>query len=270
VFAFLTGAGLPVYGGQIGLSTDTVVDTALAGDLARATCASPFATDPAAWRIAGRKVWNWGEKHLAIRNSATVAAELDRQQPVQSIVARLQQAQPARVAIIGHSFTMGNHWASPGSFTTISSALLQREHVRIETRHYSAGGLTASRAWRRFGREALDWRPDVALLVVAVRNDDDVSALTSMVTALDEAGAKVLMFDELGDPTERNEAMRARRLEAARTAGARILPIADRLASAPDRGAFLSLDGIHMTEPYHRLVALAWLEALADTLVPTR
>ncbi len=269
-FAFLIGAGLPVYGGQIGLSADAVVDTALATELAGATCAAPFATDAAAWRIAGRKIWNWGEKHLGIRNAATVAAELESEPGTRASLARLKQVPPARVAVIGHSFTMGNHWASPGSFTTITARLLERAHVPVETRHYSAGGLTATRAWRRFGREALEWHPDVALIVVAVRNGEDVNALRSMIGALREAGARVLMFDELGDPTERNEAMRGRRVEAARAAGARILPIADRLASAPDRGDFLSLDEIHMTEPYHRLVASAWLEALADTLVPAR
>jgi hypothetical protein len=265
--AFLIGAGFPVYGGQIGLSEATVVDESLATELADAGCAAPFATDAGAWRIAGRKVWNWGEKHLGIRNAATVATELDAVPAVRTTLARLTQAMPTRVAVIGHSFTIGNHWASPGSFTTIAAALLERAHAPIQTRHYSAGGLRATRAWRRFGREALDWRPDVALLVVAVRDDDDVSALGSMIGALREAGARVLMFDELGDPTERDESMRARRLDKARAAGARIVPIANRLASAPDRAAFLSLDGIHMTEPYHRLVATAWLEALADTLV---
>jgi hypothetical protein len=267
-FAFLIGAGLPVYGGQIGLSSDAVVDEGLANELATASCASPFPTGAAEWRIAGRKIWNWGQKHLGVRNAATVASELDAQPATRAIIARLKQAPSARVAVIGHSFTMGNHWASPGSFTTIGAALLEREHVPIQTRHYSAGGLTATRAWRHFGREALEWHPDVALVVAAVRTDDDVSALGSLITALREGGTRVVMFDELGDPTEHDERMRARRLEAARAAGARIVPIADRLAAAPDRAAFLSLDGIHMTEPYHRLVASAWLEALADTLVP--
>jgi hypothetical protein len=35
------------------------------------------------------------------------------------------------------------------------------------------------------------------------------------------------------------------------------------LAAAPGRERFLCLDGIHMTEPYHRLMAKEWLRFLA-------
>ena len=163
---------------------------------------------------------------------------------------------------------MGNHWASPGSFTTIASAILAEARTPLATRQYSAGGLTAVRAWKTFGADAVSWRPDVALLVVAVRTDADVEALRTLVSALAAAGTTVLMFDDVGDPTDGDAVQRARRLDAARAAGVRILPVADRLAASPQRASFLSLDGIHMTEPYHRLMAVAWLEALADVVVP--
>jgi hypothetical protein len=35
------------------------------------------------------------------------------------------------------------------------------------------------------------------------------------------------------------------------------------LLNAPERDRFLCLDGIHMTEPYHRLMAKEWLKLLA-------
>jgi hypothetical protein len=35
------------------------------------------------------------------------------------------------------------------------------------------------------------------------------------------------------------------------------------LAASPDRGRFVCLDEIHMTEPYHRLMATQWLKYLA-------
>ena len=136
----------------------------------------------------------------------------------------------------------------------------------METRHYSAGGLTATRAVRTFEREVVEWQPKVTLLVVAVRNDEDLSALARLIASLRGAGSSVVMFDSVGDSAERDDAMRSRRNEAARTSGAVIVPAADRLAAAPDRAKFLSLDGIHMTEPYHRLMALAWLEALDQAL----
>ena len=60
--------------------------------------------------------------------------------------------------------------------------------------------------------------------------------------------------------------MRSRRLDAARAGGAIIVPVQERLAAAPDRAGFLSMDGIHMKEPYHRLMALAWLEAVDRAL----
>ena len=34
------------------------------------------------------------------------------------------------------------------------------------------------------------------------------------------------------------------------------------LSSSPDRARFVCLDGIHMTEPYHRLMAKEWLKFL--------
>lgn len=266
--AFLIELGMPVYVGQLGLRGDDGSHAALGAELAASTCTAPFATDAAAWRDAGRKVWNWGEKHLGIRDATVVAAELAHRPDVRAAVGRLRASPPSRVAVVGHSFTMGNHWASPGSFTTIAAAVLARAHVPIETRHYSAGGLTATRAWRTFGREVLEWHPDAALVAVAVRTDEDLTALGTLITALRREGTQVLLFDELGDPTERDAAMAARRIDAARTAGARVIPVARRLAASPARTRFLSLDGIHMTEPYHRLMAVAWLEALADATVP--
>jgi hypothetical protein len=41
-----------------------------------------------------------------------------------------------------------------------------------------------------------------------------------------------------------------------------VIEVSRLLASAPDRDRFLCLDGIHMTEPYHRLMAKQWLEFL--------
>ena len=64
--------------------------------------------------------------------------------------------------------------------------------------------------------------------------------------------------------------MRVRRLETAKAAGVVIVPVAAELDASPGEADFLSLDGIHMKEPYHRLMAAAWLEALANILTTTR
>jgi hypothetical protein len=50
--------------------------------------------------------------------------------------------------------------------------------------------------------------------------------------------------------------------------GITVVEVADLLASAPDRDRFLSLDGIHMTEPYHRLMAKEWLKLLVGARGP--
>jgi len=42
-----------------------------------------------------------------------------------------------------------------------------------------------------------------------------------------------------------------------------VIEVGDILANAPDRSKFMCLDGIHMTEPYHRLMAKEWLKYLA-------
>jgi hypothetical protein len=47
-----------------------------------------------------------------------------------------------------------------------------------------------------------------------------------------------------------------------------VVEVASRLATAPDRERFLSLDGIHMTEPYHRLMAREWLKLLVNARGP--
>ena len=41
------------------------------------------------------------------------------------------------------------------------------------------------------------------------------------------------------------------------------------IAAAPDRDRFLCLDGIHMTEPYHRLMAKEWLKLLVGAREPS-
>ena len=89
-FAFFIGLGLPVYAGQLGLPGDDASLAAFGATLAPLTCAAPFATDANAWRDAGRKVWNWGEKHLGVRDASVVARELSTTPEVRRLVNRLR------------------------------------------------------------------------------------------------------------------------------------------------------------------------------------
>jgi hypothetical protein len=67
LFAFYIGLGLAVYVGQFGLR-DTDADFLAAGrELEGPPCSSRVGLSAGEWRIAGRKIWNWGEKNLPIR-----------------------------------------------------------------------------------------------------------------------------------------------------------------------------------------------------------
>ncbi len=72
----------------------------------------------------------------------------------------------------------------------------------------------------------------------------------------------MLTFDDVHDPKGTANALREQELAVARETGMTVIEVNALLAAAPDRERFLCLDGIHMTEPYHRLMAKQWLKFL--------
>lgn len=263
-FAFYIGLGLPVYVGQLGLPGGDDDFLAAGREPGRRACASPYATDAAAWQLAGRKVWNWGEKHLRIRDGGVLAAELLRERDVRALVSRVRAVPAQKIAVVGHSFTMGQHWSSPSSFVPVVTEIFRRVNPRVEFRQFERGGLTASRARQRFYQGVLDWEPDKVLLVVMTRTDEDYAALRVMAEGFKAAGVEVFMFDDIHDPeTVSKPGTSARAVKVARGAGIRVIEVGALLAAAPDRGRFVSLDRVHMTEPYHRLMAKEWLKLVA-------
>jgi hypothetical protein len=261
-FAFYIGLGFPVYVGQFNLPGSDEALLKTGQQLATKTCASPFETDAAAWQIAGRKIWNWGEKNLHIRDEKVLASELLREPEVKAELPRLRQLPAQRIAVIGHSFTMGLHWSSPSSFVPIVIDIFRRENPKIEFNQFAAGGLTASRAKQRFYQSVLDWKPDRVLLVVMTRTDEDYDALKQLGEGFGALGIKTSMFDEVHDPASVKPGTVEKAIKVARAAGIEIIEVGSVLASAPDRAKFVCLDGIHMTEPYHRLMAKEWLKFL--------
>jgi hypothetical protein len=261
-FAFYIGLGLPVYIGQLKLPGSDEAMLKIGQQLAPRTCASPFETDAAAWQIAGRKIWNWGEKNLHIRDEKVLASELLRESDVQVLLPRLRQLPAQRIAVIGHSFTMGLHWSSPSSFVPIVIDIFRRENAKVEFKQFAGGGLTASRAKQRFYQSVLDWKPDKVLLVVMTRTDDDYDSLKQLGEGFRASGIKTSMFDEVHDPASVNPDAVERAVKVARAAGIEIIEVGKILSAAPDRAKFVCLDGIHMTEPYHRLMAKEWLKFL--------
>jgi hypothetical protein len=262
-YAFYIGLGLPVYTGQFNLPGDDTALLAVGRQLAAQTCASPFDTDAAAWQIAGRKIWNWGEKNLHIRDEKVLAAELLREPEVKALMPRLRALPAQRIAVIGHSFTMGQHWSSPSSFVPIVIDVFRRENPKVEFRQFAAGGLSASRTKERFYQSVMEWKPDKVLLVVMTRTDEDYEALRQLGEGFGAAGIRAYMFDEVHDPASVKPGTVERAVRTARAAGIAVIEVGNVLRFAPDRASFVCLDGIHMKEPYHRLMAKEWLKYLA-------
>jgi hypothetical protein len=263
LYRFYIGLGLPVYIGQFGLpgSDDDLLQTGRR--LEGKACKSPVGLGAADWQIAGRKIWNWGEKNLHIRDEHVLAKELLAEPDVARLVPTLKTMSPQRIAVIGHSFTMGLHWSSPSAFVPIVAAIFERENPKVAFRLFQAGGLTSSRALKRFYQDALAWKPDQVLLVAMNRTDEDFDALKTMGGGFAAAGVRMCIFDNLLDPQANDPAKLSREMEVARAAGVTIVSVGPILEASPDRAQFLCLDAVHMREPYHRLMAKEWLAFLA-------
>jgi hypothetical protein len=259
LFSFYIGLGLPVYLGQLGLPGTDAAFLAMGRELEGKSCPSPVGTSALEWQIAGRKNWNWGEKNLGIRDDQVLAKELLEEPDVKALIPRIQAMPAQRIAVIGHSFTMQLHWSTPGSFVPVVTAIFARENPKVEFRQFQGGGLTATRAYRSFYEAALAWKPGKVLFVVMNRTAEDLENFARMGRGFAQAGTQVLTFDDVHDPDASDPAMVAREVAAARAAGMTVIEVGAVLSASPDRGRFLCLDHIHMTEPYHRLMAKQWL-----------
>ena len=118
------------------------------------------------------------------------------------------------------------------------------------------------------------WGPGVTSAAGAFHYVDDriadiIEGLEPGPAVIRDASEPRLRLLDLGCGVGASLCHIARRLDASGT-GITLSPVQARLAAAPDRGGFLSMDGIHMKEPYHRLMALAWLEALEPALSAAR
>jgi hypothetical protein len=268
-FAFYAGLGLPVYLGQLGLPGTDADLLAMGRALEGRSCPSPFGTTAAEWQIVGRKNWNWGEKILGIRDDKVLAKELLEESEVKALLPRIKAMSARKVAVIGHSFTMQLHWSTPGAFVPIVTAIFARLNPRVEVRQFQGGGLTSSRALNRFFAEALAWKPDIVLFVVANRTAEDVEAFRQMGRGFIAGGATVYTFDNVRVLAAARPGEPARDAVAARESGMTVVEVDALIASAPGVDRFLCLDGIHMTEPYHRLMAKEWLKLLVGARGPT-
>jgi len=268
LYTLYVALGLPAHTAQLGLPARTDEEFLSIGrELAPQLCGCPFKTSPAVLQMQLRKMWNWGHRHTGERDRFVVARELLQEPAVAALTPRLKALPAQKIAVVGHSYTMDVHWASPSAAVPIAAALLREVNPKIEVRQWQAGGMSAGRAdCRKFCEEALAWKPNRILLVVGVQTPADVAALEKEVQAFRSAGIPVAMFDTLHGNLEmknRHDAEAQSVRELAVRTGMTVIPLGQRIDAAPERAHFVSLDGIHMTEPYHRLMATAWLEYLA-------
>ncbi|MFB3891348.1 MAG: hypothetical protein ACE15C_04915 [Phycisphaerae bacterium] len=261
LFDFYIAAGLPVYIGQLGLR-GTDADMLRAGrKLAPRTCPSPFDTSAPAWQIAGRKVWNWGQKKLHIRDDKVLARELLLSKDIRPLTAKLRAMPAQRIAIIGHSFTNDMHFCSPSSFTQIVAAIFGRVNPGVEFRHWTYGSMTATQAREMFFQEVTLWKPAKVFLFVLLPTDADKAAMRKMAADFAAAGAETWVFPHNG-PRPYNNVKEVR--EFAKAGGIRLADFVDAVDACPDKDKFVCLDGVHMTEPYHVAMAKELLKLLAS------
>lgn len=263
---------LPLYLGEMGVADKTDEELLAFGkEIAPKLCKCPFAATPEAMQILGRKMHNWGQRYAGIRDKTVLAKELLAEKDVQALLPAIQKMPAQKIAVIGHSFTMDVHWASPSAFVPVVGEMLRLTNPKVEVRQWQAGGLSAVRAYSRekFYEQALAWKPDRVLLVLADSGQENQKAMQAMIDGFTSAGIEVMTFDRLwpARPTTRPTSQPASAVASAppTTAPAakpRIIEVGQVLAQSPDREKFIALDGIHMTEPYHRLMAKEWLKFL--------
>jgi photosystem II stability/assembly factor-like uncharacterized protein len=258
LYRFYIALGLPVYVGSFGLPGSDADFLAVGRTLEAQACDSPVGLSAAEWQIAGRKIWNWGEKNQHIRDARVVGEELLAEPDVSALVPKMKAMKPQRVAVVGHSFTMDLHWSSPSAFVPIVSAMFAVENPGFEFRQFQGGGLTYSRARKSFYDDVLAWKPDVVLVVALYRTDEDLRALHEMGEGFRAAGIKAYVFDDVHDPDAADPAKLQKEHETAKASGFTIVEVAGLLGGKD----FYCLDKVHMKEPYHRLMAKEWLKLL--------
>jgi hypothetical protein len=252
---------LPVYVGQLGLPGSDADFLAAAQKLAGKSCASPVDLTVPAWQIAGRKIWNWGEKNLHIHDANTIAKDMLADPQIAKLIPAMKALPAEKIVILGHSFTMDQHWASPSAFVPIVTAMFALENPRIQFWQGSAGGQTYSRAYRNYYATALASKPNIVLFVLTNRTPADVEALKTMAAGFRAIGARVMIFDDVQD-SHTEETSPERTALIAKEAGVEIIPASAILNAAPNHDSFPCMDGIHKKEPYHRLMATLWLNAI--------
>ena len=167
-----------------------------------------------------------------------------------------------KIAVIGHSFTMDLHWSSPSAFVPIVTAMFAAENPKVEFRQFQGGGLTSSRAYKNFFADAVAWKPDTRPARGHQPHRRGPGRLRKMGEGLRRPGLACSCSTTSTTRTRPIPPSAVKEAAVAKDAGITVVEVSRVLAASPDRPRFFCLDHIHMTEPYHRLMAKEWLKVL--------
>jgi len=261
VFSVYHAAGLPVYMGELAINYDTPQFVMLGNELAPQCCASPFGTSADAWQMACRKLQNWGEQCTGKVTADTYAREVLEKSLAKECVSVIQAMPAQKICVIGHEFTMSTYWSSPASFTDIAAELIHGLNPKVEFCAFQKEGLDAQAALQLFADKAVATKPDKVLLVLSAAQEiEPLDALIKKVTA---SGAKVYVFDSLrADDVDAIGNCSDDVAQAAAASGATIIEVRKLLKAHLLRNDFVSLDGVHMTPVYHKVMATEWVKFL--------
>ena len=97
---------------------------------------------------------------------------------------------------------------------------------------------------------------------------EDPDTVRELLAERNLLSAGSFVFDDLHDPDTADPARLAKEWATGRASGITIVEVSRLLSAAPDRARFVCLDGIHLTEPWHRLMAKEWLKLLVGARGP--
>jgi hypothetical protein len=171
---------------------------------------------------------------------------------------------PQTIAVVGHSFTMNEHWSSAASFTGTVAAAFRLVNPQVKVVHYTAGGMSMTGAKQRFLDALLRDKPNVVFFACGMWGKGDLDALADMTKQLHEVGAQVWCLDRLDSlgGASRDAAMEKLR-EVARAGGITLIEVGPLLDGHPQRTMFMCLDRVHMTPVWHKFMAGELLKFIA-------
>lgn len=227
--------------------------------MAEETCPSPFATDAASWQITGMKLVHWIGKKAGTCDHRTIAAELMGQAEVQTLLPGLKKIPAQRIAVVGHSYTMFVQWSTPAPFTWIAKGVLEKVNPGVSFLHLGGGSMQPGTAMRLYRDIVLEYKPAQVYFYLVVTTDQDVTDLALLVRTFANAGIACNAFTQRYAKDYQNvDCLK----QVASLAPLRIVDIEGALQSRFPNKDFMSLDGIHPIELYHRLAAVELLKAI--------